>query len=272
MITVRDLLVGLAYLPIRGQAVIAHGSYKSLGEVLGGPQAVIDTLVDSCASLVMPTFTYQTMVTPLVGPPNNGLDYAQEDARRKRNAPGTLDAVPFQRDMPADEEMGILAETLRQHPSARRSSHPILSFAGVNADFALERQTLYNPLAPIGALAERGGWVVLIGVDHSVNTSIHYAEKLAGRKQFIRWALVRHRVVQCPGFPGDSAGFDAIASQLGRDIQRVTIGNARIQAMPLNRLFEQVQKLIKADSQALLCDRPACARCNEVRKSVNLPA
>ncbi len=97
MITVRELQVGFAFLPIKGQAVIAHGSYKSLGEVLGGPQAVIDTLINSCASLVMPTFTYQTMVTPLVGPPNNALDYAAEDARRKRNAPGTLDAVPFQR-------------------------------------------------------------------------------------------------------------------------------------------------------------------------------
>jgi aminoglycoside 3-N-acetyltransferase len=272
VITVRDLLVGLAYLPIRGKAVIAHGSYKSLGEVLGGPQAVIDTLINSCDSLIMPTFTYQTMVTPLVGPPNNGLDYAQEDARRKRNAPGTLDAVPFQRDMPADEEMGVLAETLRQHSSARRSSHPILSFAGIHADFALERQTLYNPLAPIAALAERDGWVVLIGVDHSVNTSIHYAEKLAGRKQFIRWALVRHRIVQCPGFPGDSAGFDDIAVYLGRDIHSVSIGNARIQAVQLNRLFEQVKTLIKANPHALLCDRPECARCNEVRRDGNRSA
>ncbi len=174
-------------------------------------------------------------------------------------------------DMPADEEMGVLAETLRQHPSAKRSSHPILSFAGVNADFALERQTIYDPLAPIGALVERNGWVVLIGVDHSVNTSIHYAEKLAGRKQFIRWALVRHRIVQCPGFPGDSSGFDDIAQHLGRDLQTITIGGARIQAVQLNKLIERVRILIKTNPRALLCQRPECARCNEVRKDGNLP-
>lgn len=270
MITVRELQVGFAFLPIRGQAVIAHGSYKALGEVLGGPKAVIDALINSCGSLVMPTFTYQTMVTPLVGPPNNAMDYEAEDVRRKRSALGTLDAIPFQPDLPADEEMGVLAETLRQHSSARRSFHPILSFAGVNADFALERQTIYDPLAPIGALAERNGWVVLIGVDHSVNTSIHYAEKLAGRKQFIRWALVRHRILQCPGFPGDSSGFDDIVQHLGRDLQTITVGSARIQAIQLNKLIEHVQFLIKANPRALLCQRPECARCNEVRKDRNL--
>ena len=98
--------------------------------------------------------------------------------------------------------MGILPETLRNHPSATRTAHPILSFAGINADFTLFTQTLYEPLAPIGALAELDGWVVLINVDHTVNTSIHYAEKLAGRRQFVRWALVGDRVVECPNFPG----------------------------------------------------------------------
>jgi aminoglycoside 3-N-acetyltransferase len=269
MITVRELLGGFASLPIKGQAVIVHGSYKSLGEVLGGPKAVIDALVNSCGSLIMPTFTYQTMVTPLVGPPNNALDYAAEEVRRKRNALGTLDAVPFQRDTPADEEMGVLAETLRLHSSAKRSLHPILSFAGVNADFALERQTIYDPLAPIGALAEKNGWVVLIGVDHSVNTSIHYAEKLTGRKQFIRWALVRNRIIQCPGFPGDSTGFNEIAQHLGNDVQTVTIGKARIQAIQLNDLINRVKLLIKANPRALLCQRTECARCNEVRKDRN---
>lgn len=266
MITVRELLVGFASLPIQGQAVIAHGSYKSLGDVLGGPQAVIEALVCSCSSLIMPTFTYQTMVMPLDGPPDNGFDYSAEEARRKRNAPSTLDAVPFHRDMPADEEMGVLAETLRKHPHAKRGVHPILSFSGVNAAYAIDRQTIPDPLAPIGAIAEKDGWVVLIGVDHSVNTSIHYAEKLAGRRQFIRWALVRGRILECPGFPGDSSGFDEIARHLGRDVHAVTIGNANVQAVQLNRLIHHVQVLIKEDPLALLCGRAECARCNEIRR------
>lgn len=268
MITVRELLAGFGSLPIRGQAVIAHGSFKSLGQVQGGPRVVVDALIKTCGSLIMPTFTYQTLVTPLVGPPNNALDYAAEDAKRRRDAQGTLDALPFRRDLPADEEMGSLAETLRRHVSAKRSFHPILSFAGVNADFALERQTIYDPLAPIGALAEKNGWAVLIGVDHSVNTSIHYAEKLAGRKQFIRWALARRRIIQCPGFPGDSSGFNEIAQYLENDVETVTIGEARVQAVQLNRLIDRVKLLIKTNPLALLCERSNCPRCNAVRDFV----
>lgn len=269
MITMRELLAGFESLPIRGQAVIAHASFKSLGRVQGGPKVVIDALARTCGALVMPAFTYRTMVTPLVGPPNNGLDYAAEEDNRRADASNlTYDALPFRRGLPADEEMGILPEMLRRRPDAQRSLHPILSFAGVNAEHILARQTLYDPLAPIGALAEKNGWALLIGVDHTVNTSIHYAEKLAGRKQFVRWARLQKMIVQCPGFPGDSAGFDAIASHLENDVQIVTLGEARVQAVPLLPLFARVKLLLKTDPLALLCQRDTCARCRAVREAL----
>jgi aminoglycoside 3-N-acetyltransferase len=267
MISIRELLFGFECLPFKGQAVIAHGSFKSLGRVQGGPKVVIDALIKLSGSLVMPVFTYQSMVTPLVGPPNNAVDYEAEERNRKKreSEKDYIGPVQFKPGMPADKEMGILAETLRRHPAAKRSFHPILSFAGVNADFALDRQTIYDPLAPIGALAEKNGWVILIGVDHTVNTSIHYAEKLAGRRQFIRWALTSKRIVECPGFPGDSAGFQAIADYLENDVDSVTIGEARVEAIRLNRLIDKVKILIKQDPLALLCQRKDCARCNAVR-------
>ncbi len=269
MISVGELFSGFESLPIRGQAVIAHGSFKSLGGVQGGPRAVIDALIHACGSLIMPAFTYRTIVTPLVGPPNNGMDYAAEEGRRLReDGNGTLDALSFERDLPADEEMGILAETLRRHAGAKRSLHPILSFAGVNADYTLERQTIYDPLAPIGVLAEKNAWVLLIGVDHTVNTSIHYAEKLAGRKQFVRWALTRRRIVECPGFPGDSSGFNEIAQYLDNDVVTATIGEARVQAIPLNRLLDRAKILLKTNPLALLCQRNECMRCNTARRTV----
>ena len=270
MISVRELLDGFKSLPLRGGAVIAHGSFKSFGRVQGGPRVVIDALLNSCASLMMPAFTYDTLVTPLVGPPNNAVDYAAAEEKRKRQEldGNAISPIPFRFKMIADKEMGILAETLRRHPAARRSFHPILSFAGVNADFALDRQTIYDPFAPIGALAERNGWVVLMGVDHTVNTSIHYAEKLAGRRQFVRWALMRRRIVECRGFPGDSSGFQELARYLDNDVLLVTIGEARVQAIQLNRLFDRVRLLIKEDPLALLCQRDDCARCNAVRESI----
>jgi aminoglycoside 3-N-acetyltransferase len=132
--------------------------------------------------------------------------------------------------------------------------------------------------------------VVLAGVDHTVNTSMHLAEKLAGRRQFIRWALVRdmltrpvplklsgrnfastsvnERVIECPGFPGCSAGFQAISKDIQPFTKRVTAGNSAIQAVPLAALFHAVISKINQDPKALLCFDPNCARCNTVRMSL----
>jgi aminoglycoside 3-N-acetyltransferase len=200
------------------------------------------------------------MITPEVGPPNNGITYGAEKDLNKM-------AETFTVDMPADRMMGILPESLRNHPAAKRTTHPILSFAGIGADLELGTQTLFEPFAPIGALAEQDGWAVLINVDQSVNTSIHYGEKLAGRRQFVRWAVMNNMIVECPNFPGDSSGFNAIASYIKPDTRRVDMGEAFIQAIPLQRLLKAVQELIQVDPLALLCHRTDCERCNAVRNS-----
>jgi aminoglycoside 3-N-acetyltransferase len=177
---------------------------------------------------------------------------------------------PFKPDMPADKQMGIVPETLRKNPRGRRTAHPIQSFAGIYAEKFLAAQTIQNPLGPIGALAEADGWVLLLGVDHTVNTSIHYAERLAGRKQFTRWALVTDRIVECPGFPGDSAGFEAITPVLIGETRRVKVGDAAVQAISLRVLIQAVNEMLRADPLALLCERPDCERCNAVRDSVGM--
>jgi aminoglycoside 3-N-acetyltransferase len=253
-----ELLTAFQALGLQEKPVIAHASLKPFGFIEGGAEAVLDAMLASFASLIMPTFTYKTEIIPDVGPPNNGITYGSGHDFNQL-------AVPFVPEMRADPMMGILPETLRNHPSATRTAHPILSFAGIRADLTLFTQTLYEPLAPLGALAEQDGWVVLINVDHTVNTSIHYAEKLAGRKQFLRWALVGNRVVECPGYPGDSMGFQVIEGHLTFDTRRIQVGEGFIQAVPLQRLFQIAQGLIKNDPLALLCERQDCERCNAVR-------
>jgi aminoglycoside 3-N-acetyltransferase len=260
-VTFTDLRTALFKLGLSHTPVIAHASLKAFGDVVGGAGTLLRATLDSVWALVMPTFTYQTMITPEVGPPNNGLMYGTRGDLNQT-------AEPFQPDLPADKQMGAVAEALRKHPRARRTSHPIQSFGGVYADKFLAAQTLEEPMGPIGALAEADGWVLLLGVDHTVNTSIHYAERLAGRKQFIRWALMPDRIVECPHFPGDSSGFEAIAPDLVNDARRVKIGEAVVQAIPLRPLIETVQARIQADPLALLCERPECPRCNAVREAV----
>ena len=260
-VTSNELRTGLFKLGLSHTPVIAHASLSAFGEVVGGAETLLRATLDSVSALVMPTFTYMTMITPEVGPPDNGIIYGSElDLNRM--------AEPFKPDMPADKQMGIVPEVLRKHPRARRTAHPIQSFAGIYADKFLAAQSLQNPLGPIGALAEEDGWVLLLGVDHMVNTSIHYAERLAGRKQFIRWALLPDRIIECPGFPGDSAGFEEIAPELINETRHVKVGDATVQAVSLRFLIQAVNERIKADPLALLCQRADCERCNAVRETV----
>jgi aminoglycoside 3-N-acetyltransferase len=258
MLSYPELKSAFEALNLADRPIIAHAAFRRFGEVEGGAATVLHALLDSSNGLIMPTFTYNTMVTPEVGPPNNGITYGSDRDNNRR-------AEPFQITMPPDKMIGILPWILLQQEGSIRTSHPILSFGGFGADQALATQTLYEPLAPIAALADQNGCVVLINVDHSVNTSIHYAEKLAGRRQFIRWALVGDRVVECPGYPGDSTGFQAIEEYIKPDTRHVEIGGGFIQALHLKRLFDAVQELIKKDPLALLCERMDCERCNAVR-------
>jgi len=258
MLDFSDLKLYFDALNLSDKPVIAHASLKPFGYIRDGADAVVRAMAASFNSVIMPTHTYKTMITPKIGPPNNAMNYGSEESLNKM-------AIPFKHDLRTDSMMGVLPEAVRNHPMATRTAHPILSFAGINAESALATQSLFEPLAPIGALAEQDGWAVLINVDHTVNTSIHYAEKLTGRKQFVRWALVGDRVVECPNFPGDSTGFNAIEEYIQPKIFRVELGRAIIQAMPLKRLFDVVQGLIKNDPLALLCEREDCDRCNAVK-------
>jgi len=254
----RDILAGLRALELdRASPVIAHGSLSAFGPVQGGAQTILGALLASFEKLVMPVFTYQTMITPEVGPPNNGITYGSGRDTNKL-------AVVFHPDLPADRVMGVVPETLRCHPSAHRSLHPILSFAGINAGNVLAAQTYAEPLAPIRMLTELDGWVLLMGVDHTRNTSIHYGERLAGRRQFIRWALTPHGVRACPGWPGCSDGFQAIAPKVAGVTREVEIGTGLVQAVPLPELVETVRAWIIRDPLALLCNREECERCNQV--------
>jgi aminoglycoside 3-N-acetyltransferase len=103
-----------------------------------------------------------------------------------------------------------------------------------------------------------------------VNTSIHYAEKLAGRRQFVRWALLANSVTQCSGFPGCSDGFGQIGPVMEDVSRSVKIGAAKVQAIPLQMLVQVVVDMLVNDPLALLCQRPDCERCNAVRQAAHL--
>jgi aminoglycoside 3-N-acetyltransferase len=259
MITQRELLTSLRTLGLeRDIPILAHVSLDALGPLNGGVEAILNAFLSSFDTLLMPVFTRRTELIPEVGPADNGLLYG---SGRISNA----NAEFFRSDMPSDRAMGAAAESLRRLPQAQRSVHPILSFAGVKAEKYITSQSLAEPLAPLQALLEAGGWVLLLGVDQTVNISLHLAESQVGRKQFLRWALTPFGVIECPGMPGCSQGFNAIASRLRRVTRQVQTGEAILQAVSLVDLIGIARGWLETDPLALLCDQPDCAMCQAVR-------
>jgi len=262
LISYRDVVQALQQVGlVPSSRLIAHASLSAFGPVAGGAETIVGALLASAETVMMPTFTLRAMVVPPVGPPNNALEYGDP---RGANASAEI----FRPDLTVDAAMGVVAETMRRHPRARRSEHPLLSFAGVNAGEALSAQSLEDPLAPLAWLAEYDGDVLLLGVDHRADTTVHYAEKMAGRRQFVRWALTPAGVVECPGMPGCSDGFAVLGPRLEGVARRADLGESVVELVPIRDLVHVVVGWIREDPRALLCDRPGCERCAAVRASV----
>ena len=102
------------------------------------------------------------------------------------------------------------------------------------------------------------------------NVTIHLAEKLAGRKQFIRWGLTRRGVVECPNFPGCSQGFEAIAPHLSEAARCVQLGGGKLQAVALRELVQTARRMIEEDPLALLCERGDCECCRAIREPAGM--
>ena len=87
----------------------------------------------------------------------------------------------WDRALSQTREMGAIAETFRQQSGVFRSGHPASSFAarGPNAQRLTRQHDLAGNMgdtSPLGRLNELDGHVLLLGVGHANNSSLHLAE------------------------------------------------------------------------------------------------
>lgn len=262
MLGYREIVSGLKNLGTSHQyPVIAHIQPELLKEIKGGAKTLLGALLSATDNLMLPSFTYRTQVIPASGPDDNAMVYGGHDETN-------FQAAIFSDDLAADEPFFEMAEEFRLYPQTKRSDHPILSFIALGLNSALANQDQLHPYAPILAMQEMDAMVLLFGSDQSSNFSLHYAEHLAGRKQFTRWGLAKDGILECTPFPGCPDGFNKINHHVEKYRVQCELAGFTLEAFSLQQIIETGVDLIKRDPFSLLCNRLKCERCNAVRQSI----
>lgn len=257
VVTHDDIADGLRALGLAGvEIVVVHSSLSAFGWVAGGADTVIAAVRSVVPTVIAPAFTY---VARLPSPPDNDIPFnADTPAATWQEFNEAVRQTPVQRtDSPINRSMGAIATALAAEPEATRSPAPICSFSGVGprARELLAQGSADRPLAVLEVAAKQGAWILLLGVGHESNTTIHVAENLEHRGGFTRFARVADdprgwTAVRDVG--GSSSGFPTIEPHL-RGIQRETrIGDARCLAMPAADTIRVARALIRKDPTAML--------------------
>ena len=234
---------------------ICHSSLSSFGNVVGGASGIVKALGNAARTVVMPSFTYYTLVWP--------------PAQRSADWPQFLgdDGPPFTSTSPVSRDIGRVSQVLLEHGGSSRSMHPALSFVarGSMASEILSVQTLTHPYAPIGVLYALDADVLLLGVDHRSNTAMHYGEYLSGRPMLERFANTPQGAVRT-FYPNCSAAFNPIERHL-TSLRSVDVGKASIAVMSVRDVVDTTRRLVERDPYALLCSHSNC-RCQSVRDKI----
>ena len=161
MLTFEKLVEGFRELGVEeGDTLLVHSSYKSFGEVEGGPQLVIRALeavlgTDKDGTLIMPTFNF---------------DFNKGQPWDVRTTPS---------------KMGVLTEMVRTDPRAKRVFHPFYSFAilGKHAETlgSLRYKSAYERDSVFGKLRDLNGKIMVIGLSYTNSmTFFHHIEQMEG--------------------------------------------------------------------------------------------
>jgi len=174
--TIATLVADLRRLGVEeGMLLLVHSSLSALGWVCGGAVAVVLALEEVLGregTLVMPAHSGD-LSDPRAWE-NPPVPYAWWQTIR--------DAMPaYDKQMTPTSLMGAIVEAFRGQDGTQRSVHPQLSFCarGPLADEMLSGHALDYGLgeeSPLARLYDRQGQVLLLGVGHANNTSLHLAE------------------------------------------------------------------------------------------------
>jgi aminoglycoside N3'-acetyltransferase len=138
-----------------GDVLLVHSSFRAL-RAEGGPDALIDALIEVVGpegTIVMPS-------------------WSDDDDE-------VFDPAAYE----VDEHLGVVADEFWQRPDVFRGTHPFAVAAwGKHAEWVAAAPFILPPHAVgsgVSRVHDLDGKVLLLGVDHSENTTIHLGELLA---------------------------------------------------------------------------------------------
>ena len=161
-----------------GGVLLVHMSLSRVGWVVGGARSVIEALLETLGNdgtLVMPAFS-DDLYDPSVWH-NSSLPESWYDTIRAQ-------MPAFDPARTPSRGMGQVAELFRCWPGVRRSDHPTDSLAACGrfaADITASQPLSFGlgDAGPMGRIYDLEGSVLLIGVGHEINSSLHLAEARA---------------------------------------------------------------------------------------------
>lgn len=161
-----------------GMTLVVHSSLKALGWVVGGAHTVVLALqaaVTDTGTLILPAFSSDN------SEPSHWQDPAVPEAWWQL----VRDNMPaFDPRLSVTRAMGAIAECFRCAPDVRRSGHPAVSWCAwgryaraITQDHRLNSG--FGEESPLARVYDLGGGVLLLGVGHDRNSSLHLAEHRA---------------------------------------------------------------------------------------------
>ena len=238
--TKQEIISGLQALGLKkGDLVLLHSSLYSLGHVEGGPEAVIDAFLETVG-------TEGTLMVPVFG------------------------------------NLGILTSTLQNRPGAITSPCPVGTVAALGKDAEelcrdhWKPESCHGEGTPFKRLADKGGYVCLMGVDQDRNTSLHGIEaelRLAYLGSTTReyttpeGDTINKTWKYYPGPHRDFIAIDHVLKERGF-LKQGRIGNSQVRLIQAKGMWECGMELGSADPAFILCDNPGCKDCVRQRAAL----